>query len=170
MTSPSDVSGGVKPRHQTTYATPSDRELVITRTFDAPRALVWSAFTDPRHLPNWHTGPEGFTMPVCEIDLRPGGRWRYVWRNRTGREFEATGTYREVEPPTRFMTVTSVNGSEQTSVTTFAEDGGRTTVTLTILFMSTEARDRGMPYAKVGTESNHARLDAYLETQRASTR
>jgi len=109
-------------------------------------------------------------MPVCEIDLRPGGRWRYVWRNRTGREFEATGTYREVEPPTRFMTVTSVNGSEQTSVTTFAEDGGRTTVTLTILFMSTEARDRGMPYAKVGTESNHARLDAYLETQRASTR
>lgn len=101
-------------------------------------------------------------MPVCEIDLRPGGRWRYVWRNRTGREFEATGTYREVEPPARLMYVTDFNGEEQTSVTTFVEDGGRTTVTVTLLFMSTEARDRGLPYAKIGTESNHARLDAYL--------
>jgi uncharacterized protein YndB with AHSA1/START domain len=153
-------------RHETTYATPSDRELVITRTFDAPRALVWAAFTDPQHLPRWHTGPDGFTMPICEIDLRPGGTWRFGWRNAHGREFEATGTYREVEPPRRLMYVTIVNGQEQTSITTFAEADGRTTVTMTILFSSREARDRGLPYAKIGTESNHARLDAYLALMR----
>lgn len=167
MTSPSEPRA-VTARHETTYATPSDRELVITRTFDAPRALVWAAFTDPKHLPHWHTGPDGFTMPICEIDLRPGGRWRYGWRNRQGREFEATGTYREVDPPRRLMSVTSVDGEEQTSVTTFAEADGRTTVTLTLLFTSKTARDRGMPYARIGTESNHARLDAYLDSVRGA--
>src|SRR6185437_8829202 len=148
--------------HETLYATPTDRELVITRTFDAPRSIVWAAFTDPKHLPNWHTGPEGFTMPVCEIDLRPGGSWRYVWRNRTGREFEVTGIYREVDPPRRVVAVTHTNGEEQSNTTTFAEANGRTTVTVTQAFASQASRDRGLPYAKVGTESNHARLDAYL--------
>ena len=168
MTSPSDTgtTRTATARRETTYATPSDRELVITRTFDAPRALVWEAFTDPRHLPKWHTGPDGFTMPICEIDLRPGGAWRYGWRNAHGKEFEATGTYREVVPPKRLMAVTNVNGQEQTSITTFAEDGDRTTVTLTILFSSREARDRGMPYAKIGTERNHERLDSYLASLR----
>lgn len=149
-------------RRQTTYATPSDRELVITRTFDAPRALVWTAFTDPKHLPHWHTGPDGFTMPACEIDLRPGGSWRYVWRNAHGREFTATGTYREVEPPHRIVAVTQVDGAEQTNTTTFTEESGRTTVVVSIRFASQASRDRGLPYAKVGTESNYARLDAYL--------
>jgi uncharacterized protein YndB with AHSA1/START domain len=149
-------------RHQATYTTPSDRELVITRTFDAPRALVWAAFTDPRHLPHWHTGPDGFTMPVCEIDLRPGGRWRYVWRNAHGREFGATGTYREVDPPNRLVTVTDRDGEEQTSSTAFAEEHGRTIVTVSLCFASTAARDRGLPYAKIGTETNYVRLDAYL--------
>jgi uncharacterized protein YndB with AHSA1/START domain len=150
------------PRHPTTYATPNDRELVITRTFEAPRSLVWAAFTDPRHLPNWHTGPDGFTMPVCEIDLRPGGTWRYVWRNPHGREFGATGTYREVDPPKRIVSVSEFEGEEQTSTTTFAEHVGRTTVINTMRFPSTAARDRGLPYARVGADANHARLDAYL--------
>lgn len=147
---------------QTIYSTPSDHELVITRTFAAPRSLVWTVFTDPKHLPNWHTGPEGFTMPVCEIDLRPGGEWRYVWRNPGGREFGARGTYREVNPPHRFVSVTSFDGEEQTSITTFTEENGRTTVTNSMVFASKASRDRGLPYAKVGTDSNHARLDAYL--------
>ena len=148
--------------HETIYSTPSDRELVITRTFDAPRSLVWAAFTDPKHVPNWHTGPVGFTMPVCEIDLRPGGSWRYVWRNPQGKEFNATGTYREVDPPKRIVYVTGGHGEEQTSTTTFAEESGRTTVTNTLLFASKATRDRGLPYAKVGTEANYARLDIYL--------
>src|SRR5881227_4042925 len=144
------------PRNPTTYSTPSDRELVIIRTFDAPSSLVWSVFTDPKHLPKWHTGPEGFTMPVCEIDLRPGGAWRYVWRNTTGREFAATGTYREVDPPKRIVYVTNVNGEEQTNTTTFTEEAGRTTVTSSMLFASKASRDKGLPYAKVGTDANYA--------------
>ncbi|HXT14161.1 MAG TPA: SRPBCC domain-containing protein [Gemmatimonadaceae bacterium] len=149
-------------RHETTYATPSDHELVITRTFDAPRSLVWSVFTDPKHVPNWHTGPAGFTMPVCEIDLRAGGAWRYVWRNAHGREFEVSGTYRDVDPPNRLVSVTIKNDVEQPSTTTFIEHNGRTTVTLAILFASKEARDQGLPYAKIGTEPDYARLDEYL--------
>jgi uncharacterized protein YndB with AHSA1/START domain len=150
------------PRRETIYSTPSDRELVITRTFDAPRSLVWTAFTDPKHIPNWQTGPAGFTMPVCEIDLRPGGTWHYVWRNPTGREFGATGTYREVDPPNRLVHATTFNDEENTSTTTFTEEDGRTTVTVSMLFASKESRDQGLPYAKVGTDVNHARLDEYL--------
>jgi len=149
-------------QHKTIYATPNDRELVITRTFDAPRSLVWAAFTDPKHVPNWFIGPEGFTMPVCEIDLRPGGSWRYVWRNQHGKEFSATGAYREVDPPKRIVYATINNGEEQTSTTTFTEENGRTTVINLMLFASTASRDRGLPWAKVGTEANYARLDAYL--------
>ena len=159
---PSKAPGSAT-RHETIYSTPGDRELVITRTFDAPRSVVWAAFTDPRHLPNWHTGPEGMTMPVCEIDLRPGGRWHYVWRNAHGRDFEASGTYSEVDPPKRIVSATTNrNGEEQTSTTTFTEENGRTTVTVTTLFASKASRDQGLPYAKIGTESNYTHLDAYL--------
>ena len=64
----------------TAYSTPSDREVRATRIFDAPRTLVWDAHTKPEHVSQWMLGPEGWTMPVCEIDLRPGGEWHYVWR------------------------------------------------------------------------------------------
>jgi uncharacterized protein YndB with AHSA1/START domain len=167
MTTRSDA-GAVAPavppaRNQTSYSTPNDHELVVARTFDAPRSVVWAAFTDPKHLPQWHTGPAGFTMPVCEIDLRPGGSWHYVWRNPQGREFGATGTYREVDPPQRMVQVTkSPNGEEQTNTTTFTEENGRTTVTVSMRFASKETRDQGMPYAKMGLEGSYALLDAYL--------
>ena len=149
-------------RHETIFSTPTDRELVITRTFDAPRSLVWAAFTDPKHLPNWQTGPDGFTMPVCEIDLRSGGTWHYGWRNAHGREFGATGTSREVTPPERIVTVTTVNGEENTNTTVFTEQDGRTIVTVTMLFASKESRDKAVPYARLGTELNYTHLDAYL--------
>jgi uncharacterized protein YndB with AHSA1/START domain len=152
--------------NRTIFSTPSDRELVITRTFDAPRSLVWAAFTDPKHLPNWQTGPKGFTMPVCEIDLRRGGSWHYVWRNAQGREFRATGTYREVTPQERIVAVASKNGEENTSTTVFTEHDGRTTVTTTMLFASKASRDQALPFAKGGTESSYARLDAYLASKR----
>jgi len=85
----------------TTYTTPSDTELLITRVFDAPRKIVFDAWTDPRHVPQWLLGPEGWTMPVCEVDLRAGGSWRYVWRKGDGTEMEMSGKYREVAPPER---------------------------------------------------------------------
>jgi uncharacterized protein YndB with AHSA1/START domain len=163
VTPPSEAHSAT--RHKTLFSTPSDRELVITRTFDAPRSLVWATFTDPKHLPNWQTGPDGFTMPVCEIDLRPGGSWRYVWRNRQGREFAATGTYREVEPPKRIVVVVTTHGAEaQTSTTTFTEENGRTTVTTTMLLVSQESREQALKYSRLGTDSSYARLDTYLET------
>src|ERR1700742_1423592 len=121
MTSPSEDAA---PRNETHYATPNEHELIITRTFNAPRSLVWAAFTDPKHVPNWHTGPEGFTMPICEIDLRTGGTWRYVWRNPNGREFDVAGTYREVDPPQRLVTVTKRDDEENVSTTTFSQANG----------------------------------------------
>jgi hypothetical protein len=67
-------------------STPTDREAVVTRVFDAPRRLVFDAWASPKHLPRWMLGPEGWTMPVCEIDLRPGGAHRCVWRGADGTE------------------------------------------------------------------------------------
>src|SRR5215467_14705176 len=121
MTTPSEAPDTTT-RHQTLFATPSDLELVVTRTFDAPRPLVWTAFTDPKHLPNWQ--PERATMPVCEIDLRTGGTWRYVYRLANGREHDVRGTYREVDPPKRFVQVQTVDGEENTTTSTFTEENG----------------------------------------------
>jgi len=163
MTTPSEAPAAAT-RHQTRFATPSELELVVTRTFDAPRSLVWTAFTDPKHLPNWQ--PERATMPVCEIDLRPGGSWRYVYRIANGRELVAAGTYREVDPPQRFVQVMSVGGDENTSTTTFTEENGRTTVTVSHLYATTASRDQALQYAKFGTASGHARLDVYLTSMR----
>jgi uncharacterized protein YndB with AHSA1/START domain len=81
----------------TTYATPTDREVVVTRVVDAPRRIVFDAWTNPKHVPQWLLGPEGWTMPVCEIDLRPGGSWRYVWRKSDGGD-AMSGSSREVVP------------------------------------------------------------------------
>ena len=104
-------------------------------------------------------------MPVCEIDLRPGGSWRYVWRNSHGREAEARGTYREVDPPNRLTFITNSNGEEQTSTTTFTEDRGRTIVTVSMRFASTASREQAIKYAKLGAETNYKHLDAYLASQ-----
>jgi len=87
----------------TTYTTPTDTELLITRVFDAPPKVLFDAWTNPKHVPHWLLGPEGWTMPVCEIDLRPGGSWRYVWRKGNGTEMEMSGKYREVAPPVRVV-------------------------------------------------------------------
>src|SRR5919199_1472467 len=89
---------------RTTFTTPSDTELVASRVFDAPRALVWDAFTKPEHLQRWMLGPEGWTMPVCEVDLRPGGKWRYVWRKDDGSEMAMSGQVRDVVRPERLVT------------------------------------------------------------------
>ena len=81
-----------------------DREIVMTRVFDAPRNLVFDAFTKPELLKQWLLGPPGWSMPVCEIDLRIGGRYRYVWRRDTdGTEMGCGGVYREVVPPARLV-------------------------------------------------------------------
>src|ERR1019366_6698079 len=80
---------------------PTEREIVITRVVDAPRRLVFEAYTNPEHLPHWLLGPQGWTMPVCEVDLRPGGTWHFGWRKSDGTEMEMRGVYREITPSER---------------------------------------------------------------------
>jgi uncharacterized protein YndB with AHSA1/START domain len=150
---------------ETTYATPSDREIVITRVVDAPRRLVFEAWTNPEHVPQWLLGPEGWTMPVCEIDLRVGGTWHYVWRKDDGAEMAMTGTYREIVPPERIVSTERWGPEWPETVNTvqLVETAGRTTITITVLYPSKEARDMALQTGmKEGMNQGFARLDELL--------
>jgi uncharacterized protein YndB with AHSA1/START domain len=150
----------------TTYATPTDTEVVITRIVDAPRRLVFDAWTNPKHLPEWMLGPPGWTMPVCEMDLRPGGSWRYTWRKSGGAEMTITGSVREVAPPERLVTTESWGPEwpETVNSLVLTESGGQTTITLTILYPSKQARDAALATGmKDGLDPSFARLDALLQ-------
>jgi len=150
----------------TTFTTPSDREIAATRVFDAPRRLVYEAHTNPKHLPNWMLGPEGWTMPVCEIDLRPGGTWHFVWRKADGSEMAMRGTYKEVVPPEKVVTTESWGGDwpETINTLTLTEKDGKTILTSTILYPSKEARDAALKTGmKQGMNVSFDRLAAYLQ-------
>jgi uncharacterized protein YndB with AHSA1/START domain len=153
---------------ETTYTTPSDRELVTTRAFDAPRDLVWEAWTSPEHLPQWLLGPEGWTMPVCESDLSVGGAWHFVWRNEAdGSEMGMTGEYREITPPERLVSTQSWGGDwpETMNTLVFTEEDGLTMMTQTILYPSQEARDAAIATGmQRGMDAGFNRLDVYLQT------
>jgi uncharacterized protein YndB with AHSA1/START domain len=149
----------------TTFTTPSDREVVMTRVFDAPRRLVWAAWTDPRHIPQWMLGPDGWTMPVCEIDLRPGGAWRFVWRRTDGSEMSMAGIYKEIVPPERLVSTEAWSGDwpETVNTLTLVEHEGRTTLTQRVLYPSKEARDAALGTGmREGTSQSFERLDGYL--------
>jgi uncharacterized protein YndB with AHSA1/START domain len=153
--------------NETTFTTPSDREILGTRVVDAPRELVWEAWTNPEHVPNWLLGPEGWTMPVCEIDLRPGGAWHFVWRRSDGTEMEMRGEYREVEPPERLVHTESWGGDWPETLNTLilSEEDGKTTMAQTVLYPSKEARDAALATGmKKGASISFERLDAYLGT------
>jgi uncharacterized protein YndB with AHSA1/START domain len=144
-----------------------DREIVMTRRFDAPRTLVFEAFTKPELVKQWLLGPPGHTLPVCEIDLRAGGKIRYVWRLLNGSDMGMTGTFHEVVPPELTVHTEKFDddwtGGEAVVTTRFDEQDGKTTVTMTLLFGSREARDGAI---KTGMESGVAvsydRLDGIL--------
>jgi len=149
----------------TTYATPTDVDVVITRVVAAPRRIVFDAWTNPEVVPQWLTGPEGWTMPVCEIDLRVGGSWHYVWRKADGAEMEMRGFYREVSPPERLVHTERWGPEWPETVNTMVltESGGLTTIALTITYPSKEARDAALQTGmKDGMEAAYARLDALL--------
>jgi uncharacterized protein YndB with AHSA1/START domain len=86
-----------------TVALPSDREIVVTRMVNAPRQIVFDCYTKPELVRRWLLGPSGWTMPVCEIDLRVGGRYRYVWQHADGRQMGMGGVFREIDPPHRVI-------------------------------------------------------------------
>ncbi len=138
----------------------------MTRVLNGPRRLVWEAWTSPAHLPHWMLGPEGWTMPVCELDVRPGGSWRMVWRHANGEEMEMTGTYREVVPPERLVNTErwGPEWPETVNAATFTEpEPGRTRITLRILYPTPEARDAALQTNMVeGMEATFRRFEAYL--------
>src|SRR5438876_12098451 len=91
--------------------TPSERELVMTREFAAPRGMVFDAFTKPELVQKWLLGPPGWTMPVCEIDLRVGGKYHYRWRSETeNQEFGFVGTFQKIDPAIRLETIEEPEG------------------------------------------------------------
>ncbi|MDQ0376236.1 SRPBCC family protein [Amycolatopsis thermophila] len=153
----------------TRFSTPSDTEIVAVRVFDAPRTLVWDVWTKPEHVRQWQLGPDGWTMPVCEIDLRPGGRWHYVWRGDDGAELSMTGEFREVSPPERLVNTENWGGDWPEAVVTveFTEDDGRTTATTTVVYPSKEARDAATATGmKDGWNAGLDRMAGYLATLR----
>ncbi len=149
------------------WTTPSAVEVAMTRTFDAPRELVFDAFTKPEHVVHWMLGPEGWTMPVCEIDLRPDGAWHMVWRREDGSEMSMTGRYLEVTPPSRTVQTESWGPGwpETVNTTEFIAEGGRTTVVQTMRFPSPEARERATATGmEDGATTSYERLAEYLST------
>ena len=144
-----------------------DRELVMTRVVDAPRRLVFEAWTKPEHLPHWMLGPPGWTMPVCEIDLRPGGEWHFIWRRADGNEMGMRGEYREIAPPERLVSTESWGGDwpETLNTLVLSEKDGQTTLTNTILYPSKEAREAALKTGmKEGVSKSFDRLAEYLRT------
>ncbi len=124
--------------------TPSDREIRLTRLFNAPRQLVFDAMTTPEHVRRWWGNlGEGYSVPVCEIDLRPGGAWRFVNRHPKG-EVAFSGTYLEIAPPGRlvFTEVMAPYPEPGSVVTTeYTEENGQTRMTATCLYPSRDIRD-----------------------------
>jgi uncharacterized protein YndB with AHSA1/START domain len=149
--------------------TPSGREIAMTRVFNSPRYLVFDALTKPELVKKWLLGPPGWTMPVCEIDLRVGGQYRYVWRRESnGKEMGMGGVYREIVRQERLVCTELFDeawyAGESVITTTLVEQGGRSTMTSTMLYVSQEARDGVL---KSGTESgvtaSYDRLAQLLE-------
>ena len=153
---------------------PSDREVKVTRSFLAPRTLVYRAYTEPALVRRWLLGPPGWSMPVCEMDVRPGGRFRWRWKSDDSQqEFGFSGVFREVEPNARIVhtetyepgTVGGGYPGEDAIVTvTFLEDGGVTTVTTLMDFGSKEARDGAIATGMTdGMEQSYQLLDRLLD-------
>jgi uncharacterized protein YndB with AHSA1/START domain len=148
-----------------------DRVLVIARTFDAPRALVWRAFSDPVHLSRWW-GPKGYTNPVCELDFRVGGHWHNVMRAPDGAEYPVDVVFSEIVPPERIVYRNAPARGEVwgdnpppsfVRTITFTEADGRTTLTMRAEFAAAADRERVMKRGFIdGTLESFERLAALL--------
>lgn len=137
--------------------TPSDREIVMTRVFDAPRSMVFDAFSKPELLKRWF-GPRGWTLVVCEVDLKVGGTFRFVLRGPDGKEMGMRGVYIEIEPPARSVHMESFDDypGESQVTAVMVEEGGKTTLTATVLYPSREVRD-----AVINSGMEHGAAESY---------
>ena len=153
---------------------PSDHQVSVSRTFQAPRDLVYQAYTDPELLRRWCLGYPGWTMPVCEMDVRVGGKFRWVWRSdEDGKQFGFHGEYRKVEAPARIVHTEiydagDIGGSmtemgEALIDVSFKETDGATTVVTVMDFGSKEARDAAVATGMTdGMEASYQVLDELL--------
>jgi uncharacterized protein YndB with AHSA1/START domain len=154
-------------RYQTSL--PSEREFTLTRTFDAPRRLVFDAFTRPEMVKQWLWGPPEWPMVHCEIDLRVGGRLRYVWRHKERGDMGMSGVFQEITAPELLVNTELFDedwtGGETLVTTVFEERNGRTTVAATVHYSSQPARDAALETPMVeGWSQGHDRLDELLAT------
>jgi uncharacterized protein YndB with AHSA1/START domain len=156
---------------------PSDREVKVTREFRAPRALVYRTYTEPALVKRWLLGPPGWTMPVCEMDVRVGGKYRWRWRSDGDQtEFGFSGVFREVEPARKLVHTEKYDagtagfgqdGGEALITVTFAEQNGITTLTTLMDYGSKEARDAAVATGMTdGMEQSYQLLDNVLAEQR----
>jgi uncharacterized protein YndB with AHSA1/START domain len=150
-----------------TLKTEGDRYVVVTRQFAAPPETVYRAFTERELIQKWLLGPEGWTMPVCICDARPGGQIRYEWANGKGRGFYLTGEFIEVEPYSRTVHVERMHLPDPTPdnhiETRFDPDGTGTLMTMRMTLPNAEARkamlDTGMEH---GMEASYVRLEKLI--------
>jgi len=148
-------------------STPSDREVLITRVFNAPRRLVYDAWTKPALLKRWLHGLDNWTLAVCDMDVRPGGSIRWVWRDPDGKEMGLKGVYKDVIPPERLVHTELFDedwtGGETLVTLILTEQAGRTTCAMTVLYSSLEARDAAIKTGMTdGMEMGYGRLDKLL--------
>lgn len=156
---------------KSTVALPNDLEVAVIRDFRAPRAMVFDAWTKPELMSRWLLGPPGWTMPVCEMDLRVGGKFRWRWRSEAGAEFGFTGVFREVVRPSRIVhtqvydpgTVGGNMGAECLITAELEEKNGVTTYRTTIRYQSKADRDAAISTGMTnGMEQSYLKLDALL--------
>ncbi len=144
---------------------PSDREVLVTRSFNAPRRLVWEAVSKPEHVRQWW-GLRSMPMTVCEIDHRVGGKWRFVVRAPDGSEHAWSGVYNEIHAPERVVNTEvyeNIPGAESLVTATFDERDGRTYLTTRMLHKSKENRDGYIHAgAEGGMRETFTRLDELL--------
>lgn len=144
-----------------------EREILMTRRFNAPRARVFDAWTKPEILTRWLYGPDDWSLAVCEVDLRVGGALRFVWRQDDGAEMGMSGVYKEIAPAERIVHTELFDedwtGGETLVTVTLSEDAGTTTCTQTVLYSSRDVRDAVLksPMAD-GLAQTYDRLDALL--------
>jgi uncharacterized protein YndB with AHSA1/START domain len=147
--------------------TPTDREIAMIRVFDAPRSLVFDALTKPELLKRWFGVFGGWSLVVCEIDLKVGGNYRWVWHGSDGTAMGVRGVYREIVPSQRLVHTESFDESwypgEALVTTVLVEQGGKTTLTLTVLYESREARDAVLRTPmEHGVAASYDKLAEYL--------
>ena len=161
----------MKSQHKSTVTLPNDLDVVVVRAFNAPRELVFDAWTKPALVQRWLLGPSGWTMPVCEMDVRPGGKFKWRWRSeKNGAEFGFTGEFREVVRPSRIVHSEryepgDVGGEmgEALVTTELTEKNGVTTHTMTIRYESKAVRDAALKTGMTdGMEMSFQKLDEVL--------